>query len=178
MRKNIIILSFSILCLCGCKKIDPYADFEHYDLKNYYTGNMYTIIDDNNNRHVYTVADITPDNSEAIINGLFYKVADDDYILLDKIDSCGQDEFYDENYNYYYDKKLYITRCSGGLVLEYNLDGIKTSKISLLPKLDSKYMLYSIDNIDEEYIYFNGHARIYTPFEIIKCSKKDFKCEK
>ena len=95
---------FFLLSLCGCQKIEPYADFEHYDLKNYITTNKYTIIDDNN-KHVYIITDITPDNSEAIINGLFYKVADDDYILLDKIDSCSKAEFYDENYNYFYDKK-------------------------------------------------------------------------
>ncbi len=178
MKKNIFILLFLILCICGCEKNNLYADFKHYDLKEHDITNRYSYVDDNNHKHEYIITDITPENSEEIINGLFYKVADGDYILLDEINSCNSSEAYkSKNQNYFYDNKLYINRCSGGTVLEYTLSGSKTSKIDLLSKLDSKLMLISIDNVDNDYIYYNGSPSISSTSKIVKCSRNNYKCQ-
>ena len=56
------------------------------------------------------VTDITPEGSEAAINGLFYKVSDNDYIKLDEFDSSGPDDYKFEKQNYFSENKLYITK--------------------------------------------------------------------
>lgn len=178
VKKNIFILLFLILCVCGCEKKVQYTDFKHYDLKGYDITNKYSLVDDNNYKHEYVITDITPEYSEEIINGLFYKVSENDYILLDEIKSCNSLEaFKSKNQNYFYNDKLYVNRCSGGVVLEYTLSGSKTSKKDLLSELDSKWMLISISNVDDDYIYYNGRASISGTTEIVKCSKANNKCE-
>lgn len=179
VRKRIIMFLLLVLFMCGCEKHDQYDNFEHYDLTNYDTSNSYTYVDDNNLKYEYVVTDITPEASEEIINGLFYKVSDNDYILLDTINSCTYIEAY-KNYKqtYFYDNKLYVNRCSGGIVLEYTLSGSETEKVNLLSKLNSSYMLISINKVDEKNIYYNGSASYSSPTEIIKCSREDYKCER
>lgn len=178
VRKGIIMFFLVGLCMCGCEKNNQYDNFEHYDLTNYDTTNSYTYVGENNQKYEYIVTDITPAISEERIEGLFYKVSDNDYILLDKINSCTSAEAYNSSkQTYFYDNKLYVNRCSGGVVLEYTLAGSETSKTDLLLKLDSSYMLTSINSVDEENIYYDGSASISSPTEIIKCSRKDYKCE-
>lgn len=178
VKKNIFILLFLILCVCGCENKNQYTDFKHYNLKDYDITNKYSFVDDNNYKHEYVITDITPENSEEIINGLFYKVANNDYILLDEIKSCNSSEaFKSKNQNYFYNDKLYVNRCSGGVVLEYTLSGSKTSKKDLLSKLDSKLMLTSINNVDDDYIYYNGSSSISGSTEVTKCSRKNYKCQ-
>ncbi len=178
MKKNVVILLFLILCVCGCENNSQYTDFKHYNLKNYDITNRYSYVDDDNHKHEYIITDITPENNEERISGLFYKVTDDDYILLDEINSCNSSEAYkNKNQNYFYGDKLYVNRCSGGVVLEYTLSGSKTSKIDLLSKLDSKLMLTSIKNVDDDYIYYNGSASISSSDEVVKCSRNSYKCQ-
>lgn len=177
MRKLIIIL-FCCLFLCGCGQ-NKYNDFEHYDLKEHDTTIKHVYMDDNSILHEYVITDITPEESLEIVNALFYKVAEDDYILLDEIRFCDSPNSYQNpKHAYFYNNKLYIAGCSGGLLLEYTLDGSSIEKVDLLAKLDSKYMLYSIDNVDDEYIYYGGKESISSPIEIIKCSRSTYECEK
>lgn len=164
--------------MCGCEKNNQYDNFEHYDLTNYDTSNSYIYIGDNNQKYEYIVTDITPKASEERIDGLFYKISDNDYILLDQISSCTSTEAYkNSKQTYFYDNKLYVNRCSGGVVLEYTLSGSETEKVNLLSKFNSSYMLTSINKVDEKYIYYNGSISISSPTEIIKCSREDYNCE-
>lgn len=177
VQKHLIILLF-ILMLSGCNK-NEYREFEHYDLKEYDTSIRHVYMDEERILHEYVITDVTPAESLEIVNALFYKIADDDYILLDEILFCDNPNSYQNSkYAYFYNDKLYIAGCSGGLLLEYTLDGSNTQKIDLLTKLDSKYILYSINNVDEEYIYYNGSANTSSPMEIIKCKKDTYECEK
>ncbi len=172
----LIILSL-IFCICGCEKKDPYANFEHYDLTKYDTTVRYIFAGESRIAQEYIVTDITPENSEAAFNGLFYKISDDDYILLDKIDSCYPTEYKKDSSNYFYLDKLYIIRCYGGTVSEYTLSGVETKKTDLISKFDTNLMLYSIHNIDKDYIYFGAKKGFDGPQQSIKCSKDNYKCE-
>ncbi len=151
-----IVILFLILYICGCGKkeeMDQFFDFEHFDLigKNI---NSYTFYSDDK-RETYAVADITLErHDEGEINGLFYKIADNDYILLDEIESCGnQDDLYKyERYNYFYsdDKnnqnKLFINRYLGGSLLEYTLEEENFQKKVL------KFDTFNISNNPLEYV--------------------------
>ena len=177
LKKHVIIFLFLIFYVCGCEKSNQYTNFEHYDLTNYDTTNKYTYVGDDNYKYEYVITDITPESSEERINGLFYKVSDNDYILLDEIKSCNSSEAYkSDKQNYFYGESLYVNRCSGGVVLEYTLSGSKTAKTDLLSKLDSSFILISINSVDEKYVYYNGSARFSCPSEVIKCSIEDYTC--
>lgn len=90
MKKNLILLAICILCFCGCSKKDEYEGFKHYDLLDNDTTSMsYSFYDNNNQKETFVVTDITPENSEEVINGLFYKVGHNDYILIDSFSSCN-----------------------------------------------------------------------------------------
>lgn len=195
VKKNAVLFFFLILCICGCgnkKQIDQYADFDHFDLKNKNI-NSYTFHYDDN-IETYAIADITLErHDEGGINGLFYKIDDNDYILLDEIESCGnQDDLYKyERYNYFYsdDKnnqnKLFINRCLGGLLLEYTLEGenfqkkvlkFDTSNISNNPL--EYVMIDYIEKVDTQNIYYNANIRNTDKFDItIKCSLSNYECE-
>lgn len=174
----LLLLLFLILILSGCSK-NKYSNFEHYDLKNYDTSRKYVYMDNNKILHEYVITDITPKESLEIVNALFYQIEKDDYILLDEIRFCDNPNSYQNNsYAYFYNNKLYITGCDGGLLLEYTLNGNNIEKIDLLTKFDTNYMLYKIENIDEEYIYYSGKKSISDSLESVKCSRQTYKCEK
>ena len=87
MKKYLIVVLFFGLFLSGCSK-NEYNDFEHYDLKDYDISRKYVYTDDDSVLHEYVITDITLEESIEIVNALFYKVAEDDYILLDENRFC------------------------------------------------------------------------------------------
>lgn len=179
MKKYCFVL-FLMMFICGCDNDNgnELDNYEHYDLRNQYNLITYSYVDENNHTHLYKIADITPEKSEEIINGLFYKISNDDYILIDKIKSCNSSSEYKiKKYNYFYNNKLYVNRCSGGVVLEYTLSGINIEKKNLLSKFDSKLMLSSIEKVDDDYVYYTGYESISGPIHTTRCSIKNYKCE-
>lgn len=170
MKKIFVLLALCILCFCGCTKQDKYDSFEHYDLLDKdTTSTNYSFYNDNNQKETYIVTDITPENSEEIINGLFYKVEDNDYILIDSFSSCNNSADYkSKEDNYFYNNKLYIIRCSGGLVSEYNLNGAETSKRDLSSNFG--ILNASITDIKDGYVYITGKNKK------LKCSQKTYEC--
>lgn len=171
MKKILVISIICILCFCGCNKQDKYEGFEHYDLLDRDTTSMsYSFYNDNNQKETYIVTDITPKNSEEIINGLFYEVGENDYILIDSFSSCNNSADYKSKAdNYFYNNKLYIIRCSGGIVYEYTLNGENTAK----KDLSSQIGIYnaSIVDIKDGYIYIEGKDKK------IKCSQETYECK-
>ena len=129
------------------------------------------------------IYDITPKNSEEIINGLFYKVGENDFILLDKIKSCNSPtEYNSKTQNYFYQNRLYVNRCSGGVVLEYILDGEKITKTELTLKYDTSSIsesiaLRSINKVNASDVYYNAYDYITHNDKVIKCSTINYKCE-
>lgn len=181
VKKNIFLICIFVItiCLTGCVTTkESFSDFEHSDLSNNDISNNYYYVDDNNYKQEYIITDITSNGSEEILNGLFYKVGENDYILLDKFSSCNSVSAYkSKNQNYFYNNKLYVNRCSGGVVLEYTLDGADTAKKDLLSEFDTTLMLNSIEKVDENYIYYKGSNSYSGPTQVIKCSHKNYNCE-
>lgn len=175
MKKLLLILILTF-CIYGCSN-NEYNDFQHYSLKDRDTETTVyqTINDKTKQEETYIVTDITPEDSEAAINGLFYKISDNDYIKLDEFDSSGPDDYKFENQNYFSGNKLYITRLFGGIVYEYTLDGSNTQK----KDLSEKVRMYGtrVKEVKDGYVHFEGRTDIHGDSKSIKCSLETSKCE-
>lgn len=180
MKKKILFIFFVIILITGCSDTNDLSQYEHYDLKENDTSSYYSYIDEDNNKiYEYIITDITPETSELMVQGLFFKVGRDDYILLDKIEICNdnQNSYADKLATRFYDKKLYINRCFGTKVLEYTLDGEKIIKVDIVSKLEKPLLLTSIKDIDEKYIYYEGKEKYTDENQTIRCLRKNYKCE-
>ena len=79
-----------LLCfvITGCNKKD---NFDHYDLKD---KDLNTYVHHGDEKdELYALADITPEGYESFITGLFYKVSENDYILLEKLEYSRKDAY-------------------------------------------------------------------------------------
>ena len=94
MKKLFIILML-VLVVCGCSNSSKKGTFKHYDLKDKDL-NPYSYIYEDGSSDLYVLADMTGKDSLAVMTGLFYKVGEDDYILLDTFES-SQTEAYVKN---------------------------------------------------------------------------------
>ncbi len=178
--KRILLIFILTVCVCGCifdKSNNEYENFEHYDLNDRDTKTMsYQIVNDKTKQEeTYVVTDITPEGSEVAINGLFYKVSDNDYIKLDEFDSSGPDDYKFEDQNYFSVDKLYITRLFGSVVYEYTLDGGNTKK----KDLSEKVVMYGtkIKDVKNGYVYFEGQTAFRGNQLYMRCSLKTSECE-
>ena len=175
------VLSLLIICflVTGCNKDDN--KFEHYDLKDKDL-NTYVYYNDENKKEIYVLADITPSNYEICLTGLFYKVAENDYILLETLE-FNQKESYKKDYVYqFYGNKLYgIGNGNSPMVFEIELKG-KESKIEEIKyKVDNKinpFLITQIKHIDNNEILYYGHTTIdgNNSSALIKCSISKYEC--
>lgn len=172
MKKLIltILLCCSLLLLInGCKKEED--NYEHYNLLTNKDTIYYNMANPEGWSQNYAIANITPEHSEGFEYGLFYELADDDYILLEKFNDKVASELYNNKLYILYEYKIY----------EYNLNREKIDK----NKLDFKYYKSispeTLHNIENDYIYFNAITDDDKNEHIInidlKCSLKDLKCE-
>ena len=102
--KKILLMVLILVCMfnAGCTKQD---DFEHYALSDRDL-NVY-IYSNNGYDEVYALADLTVQNLEETRTGLFYKVANNDYILLNTLTSNKIDAYKMKSvYQFYGDKEL------------------------------------------------------------------------
>lgn len=178
MKKTLIVFIL-LLTICGCsnKTENRYDDFEHSNL----SGKdiiSYTNIDDDGLQHKYAIADITPDSHEIFIYGLFYQISSDDFILLTKIESSIQKEYVTK----FYGNKLYVLDQNGDAYnIEYTLDKEKISKKELNFNFYKGFAPYSINDIQENYIYYSAHTNDDSTGSSIsvkiKCSLNTYECE-
>ena len=182
--KKLILMSIMLLCLTGCNNEELYADYEHYDLKDKEL-QYYNCLDDEHIKRTYVVADITPENYESKLRGLYYQVDEDDYILLDKIDLYYYDEGHSRTYNAMYDNKLYVLGrpesedIDGSVIVytlnreEFSITGLDFDFSSLPDNIDRASQ--RIKNVDNNYIYFNNYSMEANAY--VKCSLKDYTCK-
>lgn len=188
-KKIIFLILFGCIFLTACG--NKYKNFEHYDLRKLNI-NDYTFHYDNRD-DTYAVADITNiKNDMGGIVGLFYKISDDDYILLDEIESCGNtdsDYILSNVANYFYQRKdnnqakLYTSRCLGAnLLYEYTLEKEKISKKQLefdysdITKGTDTINSSRILNVDDDYIYLDVSLNSARTQVNIKCDFNSMKC--
>ena len=153
--KKIVLILIVLILLCGCGKEKD--NFEHYPLsdKDFVS---YEYINDKGIKEVYALADITPSSHESVLTGLFYKVGEDDYILLETLESSTRNA-YKEKYMYsFYDNKLYgVGNGDTASIFEIELNGKKSNIKELNLKYnDSTIIPSSIKSVDEEKISVNA----------------------
>ena len=149
-------------------------------------------MDDNRRIHEYQVASL--DDEFEPTNGLFYKITDNDYILLDTEYPHANELPKEGNKacrNIFYDRKYYILSDYGFRLTEYNLNGEKFEKKENYLNIDSLYrknteykdISYScIEKIENNIMYINDYHQTtidgeHENFSSIKCSLDDYKCE-
>ena len=179
--KKIFILSLLIICflLTGCKEDE--SKFEHYDLKGKDL-NTYIYYSDERGKEVYVLADITPSGRESCLTGLFYKVAENDYILLETLE-YNQMESYNKDYVYqFYENKLYgVGNGDSPMVFEIELKGLESKMKKIEYKVDDKinpFLITMIKHIDNKEILYYGHATIdgINSSALINCSTSKYEC--
>ena len=79
-----------LICITGCEKEQD--NFEHHDLKEK-DKNVYIHHSDEYGREEYVLADLTPAEYESCLTGLFYKVGEDDYVLLETLEFNQKDSY-------------------------------------------------------------------------------------
>ena len=96
-------------------------------------------------------------------------------IMLDEFSSCSNPTDYkNQSHNYFSDNKLYVTRCSGGIVLEYTLDGTNTQKKDLSNIVNLQNA--TVKEVKDGYVFFEGKDSSRNT-KIVKCSQKSYECE-
>lgn len=111
-----------ILCGCENKKSDKY---EHYQL-NDSCYNKYVYVSDKNKEEIYALKDMTEEEYQSVVTGLFYKVGNDDYILLDRLESSFKDAFNEKKVYQFYQDKLYgLGSGNTPTIFIYQLNGTK-----------------------------------------------------
>ena len=168
----LILLCFIFLTECG----DKYKNFEHYDLKDKDIM-AYTVHFDNGEAN-YAIADISDivGYTEIQVYGIFLKLSDNDYILLDKFENSGSIQAITK----FYANKLYViaTGANSGFYV-YDLDYEKFTKKRIKFKANREVGPTTIKDIKDGEIYlfgmtFDGKSNISANF---KCSLDTYKCE-
>ncbi|HIS91133.1 MAG TPA: hypothetical protein IAC20_05695 [Candidatus Faecisoma merdavium] len=178
MKKTLLIFVF-IIFLCGCNNANEnkFSNYEHYDLsgKNLI---KYNFVDKNNIMQNYAIADITPDSYEISVYGLFYQVSENDYILLDKIQSNKSKE---DIIRFQYNKLYVIGMGETPGNYEYILNQEKITKKELIFEFSKGFIIRSIKDVKDNEIYYyalinedssNNNINV----ELI-CSLSTYKCE-
>lgn len=185
MKKKFIII-FSIICLIiiicfvmikFSSHKNKYDNFEHYDLEGKDT-NSYTLVK-GLEKETYVLADITPDNYELILTGFFYKVADNDYILLETLES-SKTEAYKKDFVYqFYGDKLYGIGNPMIFEIELNKENsqIKELEFTLNGKTNP-FFINRMEGIQNNIITFSGSIYLNDHSELrnFNCSLKNYEC--
>lgn len=178
--KKIIVIIFVCIALCGCgKKDNKYAKYEHFGSEVFNESISHTFYN-NNEKSTYVVADITiqPDPN-AHADAVFYKVGDDDYILLAKRDYIVEDNYNDDKTFFYQDEKnninkLYAIRNTGNVLLEFTFNKEKITRKELafdMSRVGKK--VDTIKMVSKEFIYYGTYDELLN----IKCSLTSMICE-
>lgn len=129
MMKKIVFIVTICVILCGCSKEVDYSNYKHYDLKEN-EKLTYKYMREDGELQEFAVAVLTPSDAEDIREGIFYKVGDNDYIMLDELHNTSNGN-YQKNpqwYTIFYQDKLFIVRTSGTPALQYTLNKENTQK--------------------------------------------------
>lgn len=177
MRMLFVILILGI-CLCGCNNENKnnFSNFEHYDLSK--KDAIYHTYADNNVMNKYAIADITPDSYEMSVYGLFYQVSDNDYVLLDKIESTA----IMDDISKFYENKLYVIGMGdtpGNY--EYTLNQEKITKKELVFDFSKGFLARSIKDVNKNEIYYkvltNDEDTSSSISIVLRCSLSTYKCK-
>ena len=180
MKKIFLVCIGVILLLCGCS--DEFSGFEHYDLSGKDL-NVYNYYDDVRGKETYVLADMTPENYESCLTGLYYKISDNDYILLERLESSTFDAYKKDFIYQFYDGKLYGIGRGSNLPLMFTIE--LKGKDSVLDGIsfkvgDKGIGPTSIENIENNTIKVYGYIRLDdepVASRHFDCSLETYQCE-
>lgn len=168
-----------LVTLCGCSSKNTYDDYEHYDLSNNINVVYHSFSDSNNIIRTYAIADITPEKYECLLYGIFYKVGNNDYILLEKFEPYNNVSI--NGIAVFVDDKAYVSGISYGKIVEYSLDGIDFVKKPLEFSYGNIIFASRILDLKDGYIYIRAaidiEASIHHEYNNFKCSLSTYQCE-
>lgn len=169
--KRVIIVLVILLLITGCGKK---SEEEHYDLKGKDL-NSYSYINSNGSADVYALCDMTIDEALSIITGLFYKVGEDDYVLLDTFEFNQKDAYNSSNVYVFSSNKLYGIG-NGGTPnsFVYNLEGRNSRMSKIIFSFDNEEVIPSgIKKVTDKEIEIST----YSDDNRYVCDLKNYKCE-
>ncbi len=183
MKKKLFLCMIVILLLCACSNKDKFVDFEHYDLSDKDL-NTYSYINDNGRKEAYALADMTPSSYESNLTGLFYKINNNDYILLETLEYSTENAYKKDNIYRFYDNKLYgVGNGDSPMVFEIELNeensSIKELEFKINGTENSFFGNMSIKNIEDDYITLSGYIFIdeHSEYKNFVCSLNSYQCE-
>ncbi len=179
MKKYVFILLLIFAFVTGCdSKKDNYKHYSFMD----YDINSYVYYNDRT-EETYALADITPDKYESVLTGFFYKVGENDYILLETLESSHEDAYKVNSVYQFYNNKLYgVGNGNTPGVFEIALNG-KNSKLKKLEfKMGDNFIgpAQIIGKVENNYISFYGYTSLENEpvaNRYFKCSLNDYQCE-
>lgn len=182
MKSNLLLVTlFVCLFITGCSVSKKEEDtFQHYDLKGKDI-NMYVYHSDERGKEIYALVDDTT-GSMTITTGLYYKIDDDDYILLEKFESSKANAYRRESTYQFYDNKLYgVGNGDTPMYFEIVLNGkeshIEEKRFDYNGKLVGTAEIRKIEN---GYITFYGYTSLENEAMAgrnFKCSLENYQCE-
>lgn len=179
MKKIVILSLIIIIIITGCTKEED--TFEHYDLEDKDL-NTYIYYSDERGKEIYALADITPSSYESYLTGLFYKVAENDYVLLETLEFSQRESYKNDSVYQFYDNKLYgVGNGDSPMVFEIELKGLESKMKKIEYKVDDKinpFLITMIKHIDNKEILYYGHATIdgNNSLALINCSTSKYEC--
>lgn len=179
MRKRLIICSLMIVILLiaiGCSNKNKWDGYQHYSL-NDKEPILYSYYDEYTN--VYAVADITPENYEVGVLGIFYQIEKNDYILIDSIECNKNIDLIAK----FYDDKLYVIGAvgnSGFYTYELHHENLKKEEVSFESR--KKFTPIEIDKIEKGKIYLRAwtsddEGKMAVVSANVECQLSNYKCE-
>lgn len=178
--EKILLMVLILVCMfnAGCTKQD---DFEHYALSDRDL-NVY-IYSNNGYDEVYALADLTVQNLEETRTGLFYKVANNDYILLNTLTSNKIDAYKMKSVYQFYGDKLYGIGNGeeSPMMFEIDLNGKNSKMKELKYNVEGKinpFLVGDIRKISNDEISYYGTATIDGKDSrvLINCSTSAYEC--
>ncbi len=174
MKLNkILILTISFMILCGCSN-ENYSKFEHYsinDIKGKETV-IHSFLSENNQNLNYIIIDITKENYDIKEYGLLFKVSEDDYILLDKIQTILP---INSSFKFYKNKLYTISHYENDGFYEYTLNQSEYDKKKL--DFSNAGVAIAIEKIDDENIYYLSSTANIGNYQTVKCSLSKINCD-
>ena len=182
MKKTIIITLFAVIALylTGCVKEKD--NFEHYDLKDKDL-NLYTYYGENQNKDIYALADITSDSSESFYTGLFYKIKENDYILLETFESNMEGAYNEKTIYQFYNGNLYgIGQGDTPMIFQVKLKGEESKAESIkfmMNDEENPFLIREIKSIENNDILMSGYTYINgnSEYAKINCSLINLTCQ-
>lgn len=179
--KKVLIVGLMVVCilLTGCT--NDKDTFKHYDLKDKDL-NTYVYYSDTRGKEIYVLSDISSPNAESFLTGLFYKVSENDYILLDTLEFNQKDSYKNNNVYQFYDNKLYgVGNGDSPMVFEVELKGKESKRKEIKYQVNGKinpFLITSIKEINNDEISYYGYATIneVNSSALIKCSISKYEC--